>query len=168
MEHSQPIHLSTVYGLWEICPQKTKYLLCSLLEKSPPTTALHQWPQSFSVCQMATLYLVTCSYCLSFFSLANQSASDRILDFVITALRTLGLSSSACQQYSIVPSGLVLKSSWYIFWCFLRYSLLILLFSLLLPVIIKLITSPWMDKDIGYTYRKWNIRHKKRMKSCQL
>ena len=60
MEHSQPIHLSTVYGLSEIWPQKTKYLLCSLLQKSPPTTALHHWPQSFNVCQMATLYLVTC------------------------------------------------------------------------------------------------------------
>lgn len=167
MEHSQPIHLSTVYGLSEIWPPKTKYLLCSLLQKSPPTTALHQWPQSFSVCQMAPLHLVTCTVTvLASFHLPINLLLITILDFVITALMTLGLSSSACQQYSIVPSGLVRKS-WHIFWCCLWYSLLILLFILLLAVIIKLITSPWMDKDIGYTYRKWNIRHKKRMKSCQ-
>ena len=116
MEHSQPIHLSTVYGFSEIWPQKTKYLLCSLLQKSPPTTALHHWPQSFNVCQKAMLYLVTCIVtALASFHLPINLLLISILDIVITSLMTLGLSSSACQQCYIVPSGLVLKSSWYIF-----------------------------------------------------
>lgn len=91
MEHSQPIHVSTVYGLSEIWPPKTKYLLCSLLQKSPPTTALHQWPQSFSVCQMAPLYLVTCTVTvLASFHLPINLLLIRYIGFCYYSFNDLG------------------------------------------------------------------------------
>lgn len=92
---TQPTH-SLKYSLWplsEIWPKNPKYLLSSLLQKSPPTAALHHQPHSTIIQYLPNSHTVSdnlYNYCLRFFSPANQSASDLYTGFCYSSFNDLG------------------------------------------------------------------------------
>lgn len=94
MEHSQPIHLSTLYGLFQRYGPKILNIYCLAFYRkvhqlllytiSHNSTIIQYLPNSHAVSD--NLY----NYCVRFFSPANQSASDLYIGFCYSSFNDLG------------------------------------------------------------------------------